>query len=132
MESMLFVNDTNTLNGLWYDSHKNLITSVCVELKILDKNTIAELTSKLLGERPKTKKVKDPLKPKRSKSSWLFFCDAKRAGVQNSMEGAGMGQVTKQLAIMWKALSDEERKPYQEAAVKAKDQYLVEMEKYNA
>ncbi len=56
MESMLFVNDTNTLNGLWYDSHKNLITSICVELNILDKNKIEELTTKFLGERPKLKK----------------------------------------------------------------------------
>ena len=132
MESMLFVNDTNTLNGLWYDSHKNLITSLCVELNILDKNKIEQLTTKFLGERPKLKKLVDPKKPKRSKSAWLLFCDDKREGVSNDLGTKKMGDVTKKMGLMWKELTEEERKPYEEQAAKERENYLAEMEKYNA
>jgi hypothetical protein len=132
MESMLFVNDTNTLNGLWYDSHKNLITSLCVELNILDKDKIEELATKFLGERPKLKKVVDPKKPKRSKSAWLLFCDDKRDSVSSDLGTKKMGVVTKKMGLMWKELTDEERKPYEEHAAKEREKYLAEMEKYNA
>ena len=132
MESMAFVNDTNSLNGLWYDSHSNLITSVCVELNILDKDKIAELTNKFLGTRPKTKKIVDPNKPKRSKSGWLLFCDDKRAEVSNSLGSKKMGDVTKKLGELWKKLTEEEKKPYNDAAAKEREKYLAEMEKYNA
>jgi hypothetical protein len=132
MESMMFVNDTNSLNGLWYDSHKNLITSICVELDILDKNKIAELTNKFLGERPKIKKLVDPKKPKRSKSAWLLFCDDKREQVISSLGTKKMGDVTKQMGVMWKKLSEKEREPYNTQAAKEREKYLAEMEKYNA
>ena len=132
MDSLKFVNDTNALNGLWYDSHKNLLTSICVELKILDKETIGELTSKFLGDRPKTKKFTDPNKPKRSKSSWLLFCDDNRVKVKEDLGNTNMGQVTKKLGLMWKALTTEERQPYDDAAVKEKEKYLIKLENYNA
>ena len=132
MESMAFVNDTNSLNGLWYDSHSNLITSVCVELNIIDKDKINELSNKLLGARPKTKKLVDPNKPKRSKSGWLIFCDDKRNEVIDSLGSKKMGEVTKKLGEMWKKLTDAEKKPYNDSAAKEREKYLAEMEKYNA
>jgi len=37
MTSILFHNDTVTLNHLWFESHKRLLTSVCIELGQVDK-----------------------------------------------------------------------------------------------
>ena len=44
MSSILFHNDTREINQLWYGSHKNLITSICIELGHVDK--IEELSDK--------------------------------------------------------------------------------------
>lgn len=77
MSSMLFHNDTRELNLLWYNSHKNLITSICIELGQVDK--IEELSQKFLGMPLKIKALKDPNKPKRAKTSYLYFCEEKTA-----------------------------------------------------
>tara|TARA_B110000046_G_scaffold185854_1_gene229862 strand:- start:2601 stop:2999 length:399 start_codon:yes stop_codon:yes gene_type:complete len=132
MESMLFANDTNALNGLWFDSHKSLVTSVCVELGITDKNKINETITKLLGDRPKTKKVIDPNKPKRGKSSYLFFCDEKRKEVVEQLKCGSIAQSSKVLGQMWAKVTPKEKIHYQKLAANAKELYLVEMDKYNA
>lgn len=132
MESMLFTNDTNTLNELWFDSHKSLVTSVCVELGVTDKDKINATIAKLLGDRPKTKKVVDPNKPKRGKSSYLFFCDEKRKDVMEQLKGGSIAQSSKVLGQMWAKVTPEEKIRYQDMAAQAKEAYLVEMDKYNA
>jgi hypothetical protein len=132
MESMLFTNDTNTLNGLWFDSHKSLVTSVCVELGVTDKDKINDTIVKLLGDRPKTKKVVDPNKPKRGKSSYLFFCDEKRKDVMEQLKGGSIAQSSKVLGQMWAKVTPEEKIRYQDMAAQAKEAYLVEIDKYNA
>ena len=132
MESMLYTNDTNTLNGLWYDSHRSLLTSVCVELGTTDKDKINEMIVKLLGDRPKTKKVVDPNKPKRGKSSYLFFCDEKRKEVMVQLKGGSIAQSSKVLGQMWAKITPEEKTRYQDMAALAKEEYLTEMDKYNA
>lgn len=131
MESMLFTNDTNTLNGLWYDSHRSLATSVCVELGITDKDKINDTINKLLGARPKTKKVVDPNRPKRGKSSYLFFCDEKRNEVMKKIDSGSIAKSSKVLGAMWSKITPEEKVRFQDMAALAKDAYLIAMEKYN-
>ena len=73
MSHLPFHNDTVSLNHLWFESQRNLITTVCIKLGHVDK--IGELTTNLLGNPLKIKPMKDPNKPKRPKSGYLFFCD---------------------------------------------------------
>ena len=84
MSSITFHNDTLSLNHLWYESQKNLIANVCIQLGQSDK--ISEMTTKLLGEKLKIKALKDPNKPKRPKSGYLFFCDDARPKLMSKMK----------------------------------------------
>ena len=73
MASGQFQDNQTALNDMFYDSHKDLIQRVCMSLNQLDK--AEELTNLLLGEKVKMKFKKDPNKPKKPKSGFLFFCD---------------------------------------------------------
>ena len=84
MTNIMFHNDSSSMNDLWYNSHKNLIASVCVALK--KEKEIPQLVETLLGSRIKIKKLKDPHKPKRSKSSYLYFCNDKRNEVMEKLK----------------------------------------------
>jgi hypothetical protein len=78
----------------------------------------------------KEKKLKDPNAPKRPRSSYLFFCDDKRAEVKGENPDFKAVDVTKQLGRMWKELSEEDKKPYEKQSKKAKKEYESQMESY--
>ena len=134
MSSITFHNDTLSLNHLWYESHKNLIANVCIQLNQSDK--IGEMTSKLLGEKLKIKPLKDPNKPKRPKSAYLFFCDDARPKLMKKMskknEKINLGDTAKALGQAWKKLSDKDKNIYYQKSAQAKSDYEEAMEKYNA
>ena len=134
MTHLPFHNDTVSLNHLWYHSQKNLITTVCIKLDQVDR--IEELTKTLLGEPLKIKPMKDPLKPKRPKSSYLYFCDKARPKIMSKMSKNGdkinLGQITKQLGKKWKKLNEEDKLPYVELSKKDKVRFEEAMEKYTA
>jgi len=142
MAHLTFHNDTVSLNHLWYESHKNLIATVCIKLGQHDKilgqhDKIGELTHTLLGNPLKIKAMKDPAKPKRPTSAYLYFCEAARPKLMKKMKGKknkkiNLGDIAKQLGAMWKGLSDNDKKPYTEKSQKDKERYLDEMEKYTA
>ena len=83
MAHLPFHNDTVSLNHIWYHSHKNMIATVCIKLGQHDK--IAELTTTLLGEPLKIKPMKDPEKPKRPTSGYLYFCQDARPAIMKNM-----------------------------------------------
>ena len=60
------------------------------------------------------KKVKDPNKPKRGKSSYLFFCADNREKVKEDLEQKGEDfkatDVTKELGKRWAILKDSTKK----------------------
>ena len=111
-----FHNDTTALNHLWYESHKNLITSLCIELGHTDQ--VDAMVQKHLGQPVKMKTLKDPNKPKRAKSAYLFFSDAHRQKVMNKMKKKNKGasikiaKVSKELGTMWNKLSDAQKAPF--------------------
>ena len=129
-----FHNDTVSLNHIWYHSHKNMIATVCIKLGQHDK--IAELTTTLLGEPLKIKPMKDPEKPKRPTSGYLYFCQDARPAIMKNMSKNNaklvLGNIAKVLGRDWKALSDDKRKVYEEKSKIDKERYEVEMEQYNA
>ena len=83
MAHLPFHNDTVSLNHIWYQSQKNMIATVCIKLGHHDK--IAELTTTLLGEPLKIKPMKDPEKPKRPTSGYLYFCQDARPAIMKKM-----------------------------------------------
>ena len=89
MAHLTFHNDTVSLNHLWFESHKNLIATVCIKLGQHDK--IGELTQTLLGDPLKIKAMKDPAKPKRPTSGYLYFCEAARPKLMKKMKALCTG-----------------------------------------
>lgn len=128
-----FHNDTSALNHLWFDSHRNLITSLCIELGHTDK--VDEMVAKHLGTQMKMKTLKDPNKPKRAKSAYLFFCDAHRAKIMKKMKkkdpSLKISEVAKELGAMWQKLTDKDKTPFNAQAEKDRERYKDEMEAYN-
>lgn len=74
-------------------------------------------------------KKKERTGPKRPKTSFFLFCDDERANVVADSPDLKPKQVSSELGKRWKALSDEEKAPYVEAAAKAKEKYNKEVGK---
>ena len=58
----------------------------------------------------KTKKTKDPDAPKRNKSAYMFFCEAKRADVKKANPDLKMTDISKKLAEQWRELTKDDKK----------------------
>ena len=56
----------------------------------------------------------------------MFFNMKTRDEVVAKTPGIAFGDVGKQMGALWKALSDEDKKPYTELALKDKERYLAE------
>ena len=84
----------------------------------------------------KRKKIKDDNKPKRAKSSYIYFCQEKRSELKKEF-GNSTKEITSELGRLWKELKDneemvEEYKKYQDMACNDKLRYVQEMEEYNS
>jgi hypothetical protein len=77
----------------------------------------------------KQRKKKDPKAPKKPMSAYLFYCQEEREEVAAST-GASFGETTRILASQWKALSVEDKAPYNERAAQAKVYYDEAMKAY--
>ena len=126
MASNFFQNNVVDLNTLWWKSHEKLIKRVASELGASDKQD--ELINKFIGSQLKIKKQKDPLRPKRSKSSFLFFCDEHRSKIRKENPELKMGEVMKQLGKMWSNCNDKDK--YKAIATIAKQEYESAIEEY--
>lgn len=132
MSSYLFHNNTASLNDLWFESHSSLLKMVCMELGATDK--IEELSQKYLGEKLKIKAPKDPNKPKRAKSAFMFYCEKHRPKLiedQRKVGKVNIGDIAKILGKGWKKLKDSQRKPFDASALKDKDRYTNAIGEYN-
>ena len=127
-----FHNQTADMNHLWYESHKTLIMNLCIEFNAVHR--LDELTKKHLGQPVKMKKLKDPAKPKRTRSAFFYFCEAHRPKlmeeVRNKGEKVNIGNISKKLGSMWGALSTKKRDKYVTLNQKDKLRYQDEMEAY--
>ena len=88
-------------------------------------------------KRKKTSTKKDPNKPKRPMSTYLFFCAEHRTEVKNSLVDANAKAVTAELGRLWNELkastSSKDKKKlaaYEKNAQKDKERYLGEMAQY--
>ncbi|KAF2541642.1 hypothetical protein F2Q68_00029968 [Brassica cretica] len=76
----------------------------------------------------KSKKEKDPLKPKHPISAFLVYANERRAALRE--ENKNVVEVAKMTGEEWKKFSDKEKAPYEEVAKKNKETYLQAMEEY--
>ena len=132
MAATVYFNNTNELNSLWYDSHASVVKRVCMELgQTDDMNAVVE---KILGPRPKVKKMKDPNKPKKAKTAFMFYCDAHRPALmkaQKAKDGKiNIGEIAKELGKKWKSLTDKDKKPFNTKAAKGKEAHAQAMKVY--
>ena len=127
MASNFFQNNTLDLNQMWFTSHKKLIRRVLTETGQLEKYD--ELVLKFLGNQLKIKKQRDPLMPKRPKSSFLYFCDTHRNEVRKENPKYKMGDIMKHLGKMWRECTDKEA--YSKMSEEAKTNYEENMEEYH-
>ena len=129
----LFHNNTAGLNDLWFESHSSLLKMLCMEFGATDR--IDELSLKYLGEKLKIKAPKDPNKPKRAKTSFMFYCDKYRPALIEEQKKDGgkvnIGNVAKALGKSWKKLKPNKRKSFDESAAKDKERYEKAMGEYN-
>jgi len=129
MASLQFNNSTCGMVDIWYESHKNLIISVCQELDCLDK--AKPLFDKLLEKPPALKKLKDTHRPKRAKSGWLYFCLEKRSELMKQYPSMDMGQISQELGKLWQLQTDTDKVLYNEQSEEDKQRYACEMEEYS-
>jgi hypothetical protein len=87
------------------------------------------------GSDPKPKKGKNaasgvelPPAPKRPISAYLHFCAEKRPELSATFKSLGL--ISKELARLWAATSDEDRKPYMALNESAKKEYDVKKRKW--
>mgnify|MGYP001998218450 CR=1 FL=1 len=78
---------------------------------------------KLAEKAAKAKKTKDPTAPKRAPSAYILFSTETRPLVKQQMPELAAKEIMSELAKRWKALSDEDRKPYVDLAQAAKLQH---------
>ena len=127
MAHIHFQNNIIDINRIIYESHKTLIKKIATELDAKDKQE--ELITKFLGDPLKIKKQRDPLLPKKPMTSFLLFCDEKRSLVKKEYPDYKMGQIMKKLGEMWQNCEDKQK--YIDIAIKAKEEYIEELEVYN-
>ena len=127
---MEFHNKSIDLNKLFYSSHVELIRNVCDDLE-QDENKAQELIDKYLSTTfTKIKAMKDPNKPKKPKSSYLFFTNDVRDKVREKHPNASMGEVSKIMGEMWQKLSEKDKVKYTEMASQDKERHEEEMDSY--
>jgi len=89
----------------------------------------------LLGNPLKIKPMKDPNKPKRPKSGYLFFCDDVRPKLMKKFvklkQKINLGLIAKELGAQWGKLKEEDKLQYIELSQKDKMRYEIAMDKYN-
>ena len=128
MAHLPYYNRLVSVTDVFYDSHRDLIEKVCIELNASEK--IDDMIDRYLDNSVKLKAKKDPNQPKRSKTSYMFFCEENRATVLKKNPTAKLGEVSKILGNQWKALSDKKKAKFVKLADEDKVRYEGDMEKY--
>lgn len=84
------------------------------------------------GERKtrKQKKMKDPNQPKKWMSSFMFFCQDKRAAMRE--ENPEMRVRAKMLGEMWAKMEEKEKEKFEQMAKEDRERYEEEMKAFRS
>jgi hypothetical protein len=80
----------------------------------------------------KTKKVKDKNAPRGGLTAYNFFCATQRQAIKDEHPDYSFTDNATELSIRWKALSEEDKIPFQKQADGDKIRYKTEMNAYKA
>lgn len=129
MAHMEYHNNQVTMTEIFYNSHKSLIEKIGLHLE-LEPEKIDDLTMKFIGEPLKLKAMKDPNKPKRAKTSYMYFCQDHREKLKKDNPKMKMVEISKLLGQLWSTLSEKDKKEYVKSSEKDKERYQEDIEKY--
>ena len=133
MSSFMFHNNTASLNDLFYESHASVLKMVAMELGHADK--IPELLENILGAKLKIKAPKDPNKPKRAKTAFMYYCEQHRPALLENEKKKGQKinivNIAKALGKSWKKLKDGYKGKWNKLALKDKERYEKQIADYN-
>eukprot|EP00808_Paulinella_micropora_P004828 g73538.t1 len=73
------------------------------------------------------KKRKDPNAPKRASNAYMIFCKERRAELKETRPELAFGKLGAKLGEIWRTMSSEEKKPYEDRAAMDRDRYQKEM-----
>lgn len=106
---------------------KNVVAQKAPEAKKAKKKSSDEKPKR----RKKDKKAKDPNQPKKPATAFFVFMDDfRKTYKETNPDVKGAAQVGKDGGLKWKAMSDEDKKPYLEKAAELKAAYEKAMSKY--
>ena len=80
--------------------------------------------------KPSAKKLKDAKAPKRAQTTYFVFTAAERASVKAAHPEMKVAEMAKELGRRWKALSAEEKAPFDAQAASAKKAYAAQLATY--
>ena len=90
---------------------------------------------KILGPKLKIKAPKDPNKPKRAKTAFMYYCDQHRPALLDKEKKKGkkvnIGEIAKALGKSWKKLKDGDKGKWNALALADKERYEKQIADYN-
>ena len=60
----------------------------------------------------------------------MHFCGVKRPGIKAKHPNYSVGELAKELGIIWKSMTETDKLPYENMAKKDRDRYEKDMELY--
>lgn len=78
---------------------------------------------KQLKKAKKAKKVRDPTLPKKNLNAYMFYANSNRDKLKKQQPSLSATEIVSQLGSQWRALSDREKKQYNDMAAKDKVRY---------
>jgi len=86
----------------------------------------------LQENRKNRKKRKDPHAPKRASNAYMIFCKERRSKLKEDRPDLPFGKLGAKLGEIWRTLSPEEKRPYEQRAALDRERYKKEMGSYQA
>uniref|UniRef100_A0A673X8Z3 High mobility group protein B2 n=2 Tax=Salmo trutta TaxID=8032 RepID=A0A673X8Z3_SALTR len=84
------------------------------------------------GSKAAGKRKKDPNAPKRPPSAFFVFCAEHRGRIKADNPGMGIGDIAKQLGLLWGKQTPKDKQPHEAKAAKLKEKYEKDVAAYKA
>eukprot|EP00897_Mesotaenium_endlicherianum_P006283 jgi/Mesen1/5683/ME000288S04896 len=84
------------------------------------------------GKKKQARKKKDPNAPKRALSGFMYFSQAEREVLKQENPSMAFGDIGKAIGERWKAMSGEQKAPYENKAKADKARYAEQMAGYKS
>ena len=127
-QSLAYFNGIARCVELIHRSHGAIIDLVCTQFGRPEK--AGELKAAMLDDRVRLRRRRNPHLPKRPISAYAAYLRHARSEALAKSEDKNPREVLKELARMWRDLSDEAKQPFVQIAQKDKQRYKEAMEKY--